>query len=105
MIDKSHTPRNNQTYSIERVEMILYAALEHASHGWSAFEKETIVNRLNPDTWPPQVEARVGSAQYHLANVIALVFEAYGLVYKEHEHHEEIMRKVNAALGREEDEQ
>lgn len=103
MIDKSHTPRNNQTYSIERMESILNAALEHASHGWSAFEKETRVNRINPDSWPPQVEAMVGSAQYHLANVIALVFEAYSLVYKEHEHYEEVMKKVNHALGRDED--
>ena len=100
MIDKSHLPRANQVYSIERLEAILAAALEHASHGWTALEKETPVNRLNPDAWPPQVEAAVGSAQYHLANVIALAFEAYQLVRKEQDHQEEIMRKVNTALGR-----
>lgn len=103
MIDKSHTPRNDQSYSVERVELILSAALEHASHGWMALEKETNVNRLNPDSWPPQVEAAVGSAQYHLANTIALAFEAYQLVRKEQEHQAEIMKKVNAALGREDD--
>jgi len=100
MIDKSHTPRNNQTYSIERIEAILWAALEHSSHGWHAFEKETNVNRLNPDSWPPQVEAAVGSAQYHLANVIALLYEAYQLAHQEQQHNEEVMKKVNATLGR-----
>ena len=100
MIDKSHLPRANQVYSIEHLEAILATALEHASHGWTALEKETPVNRLNPDAWPPQVEAPVGSAQYHLANVIALAFEAYQLVFKEQEYNEEVMKKVNKHLGR-----
>lgn len=100
MIDKSHTPRNDQKYSVDRLEAILAAALEHASHGWAAFEKETSVNRINPDAWPPVVRAPVGSAQYHLANTIALVFEAYGLIRKEQEHEEEVMKKVQAALKR-----
>ena len=72
---QTHNPRNNMTYSIARLEVLLDSALEHASHGWAAFERETEVNRINPDSWPPRVEAPVGSAQYHLAAVIMYVFE------------------------------
>lgn len=100
MIDKSHTPRNDQNYSIDRMELILAAAMEHAAHGWVAFEKDSHVNRLNPESWPPQVEAPVGSAQYHLANTVALMFEAYQLVRREQEHTEQVMEKVNATLKR-----
>jgi len=62
------------------MEATLDAALEHASHGWHAFEKETNVNRLNPDSWPPQVGAPVGSAQYHLAAMIGAVHRAYEII-------------------------
>lgn len=99
MIDKSHLPRNDMEFSVKRLEVLLDCAMEHASHGWSAFERETNVNRLNPDGWVPQVEAPVGSAQYHLANVIAYTYEAYSLIRKEQEHQENIMGKVNKALG------
>lgn len=100
MIDKSHTPRGGMKYSIERIDTLLECALEHAAHGWTALEKETQVNRLNPDAWPPQVEAPVGSAQYHLANTLAYIFEAYGLVSNEADHIEEVMQKVNEAIGK-----
>lgn len=98
MIDKTTPPRRNMVYSVDRLEVLLDCALEHASHGWSAFERETKVNRLNPDGWPPLVEAPVGSAQYHLSAMLIYVFEAYGLIAKEKEHAEEIMEKVNQAL-------
>lgn len=100
MIDKSHTPRAGMEYSLERLDTLLECALEHASHGWTALEKEANVNRLNPDSWPPQVEAPVGSAQYHLANTIAYLVEVYSLVSKEKDHIDEVMEKVNATLGR-----
>jgi hypothetical protein len=100
MIDKSHAPRNEGVFNVNRVETLLDCALEHASHGWMAFEKETEVNRINPESWPPQVEARVGSAQYHLANSIAYIFEAYQLLRKEQEHTETVMEKVNKVLGK-----
>jgi hypothetical protein len=99
MRDKSHAPRNNNSFSVNRLETLLDCALEHASHGWTAFEKENQVNRINPESWPPQVEAEVGSAQYHLANTISYVFEAYQLLRKEQEHTETVMEKVNKVLG------
>lgn len=100
MIDKTNPPRNNMAFSVNRIEALLDSALEHATHGWAAFERETVVNRLNPDSWPPQVEARIGSAQYHFAAVLTYVHEAYSIIRKEQEHTEDVMEKVNKALGK-----
>lgn len=65
------------------MEATLDAALEHASHGWSAFERETSVNRLNPDSWPPRVKAPVGSSQYHFAAMVDAVYRAYEIIRRE----------------------
>jgi hypothetical protein len=62
------------------MEATLDAALEHASHAWSAFERETNVNRVNPGFWPPEVKAPVGSAQYHFSAVIDAVYRAYEII-------------------------
>jgi N-acyl-D-aspartate/D-glutamate deacylase len=72
------TPEN-----INQMEATLDAALEHASHGWSAFERETKVSRVNPDFWPPEVKAPVGSAQYHFAAMIDAVHRAYQIIRTE----------------------
>jgi hypothetical protein len=83
---------------IDKIEALLDTALEHASHGWHALEKETSVNRINPDSWPPRVIAPVGSAQYHLAAVIEMAYKAYSEVRREKDHTEDVMEKVNKAL-------
>lgn len=93
MEDKTHEPRKIN-YSIERLESLLDTALEHASHGWHALEKEAEVNRLNPDSWPPQVKAEVGSAQYHLSAMITYIFEAYGAIRGELDHTERVSEMV-----------
>jgi len=100
MISETNPPRRDMTYSVERLEALLDSALEHAAHGWSAFERETTVCRRNPDSWPPQVKAPVGSAQYHLAAMLTYVFEAYSLIRKEQDHTEEVMEKVGKFLGK-----
>jgi hypothetical protein len=92
-------PRN-LTFSVENLEAILDGALEHAAHGWMYFEKEMRVNRLNPDSWPPQVEAPVQSAQYHFASVIEHLQRAYEIIRNEQDHTEKIMEQVNKALGK-----
>lgn len=97
MIDKTHSPRKVK-FSIARLESLLASGLEHASHGWSALEKEIPVNRLNPDSWPAIVEAPVGSAQYHLSIVIMTLYEAYISVMEEKEHNDEISKKVEDYL-------
>lgn len=62
------------------MEATLDSALEHASHAWSALERETKVNRVNEGFWPPQVDAPVGSAQYHFSALIDAVYRAYEIV-------------------------
>jgi uncharacterized protein YllA (UPF0747 family) len=99
MIDKTNLPKRDMTFSADRLEALLDSALEHAAHGWTALERETKVHRTNPDSWPPQVEARVGSAEYHLSAMVMYVFAAYGIVSKEMEHTEDVMEKVKRALG------
>jgi hypothetical protein len=97
MIDKTHSPRK-VIYSIEALESLLDAALEHASHGWHALERETQVNRINGDGWPPRVEAEVGSAQYHLSIVIVMLYEVYSSTHAEAEKTREVMEKVEEYL-------
>ncbi len=94
MIDKTHSPRKIP-YSIDSLEGLLSGALEHASHGWMAFEKETKVTRLNPDSWPPQVEAEVGSAQYHLSIVVTMLYEGFASLREEQERIESLMAQID----------
>ena len=98
MEDKTHEPRKI-LYSIKRIESLIDSALEHASHGWNALEKETKVNRVNPDSWPPVVEAPVGSAQYHLATMISYIFEAYNSLSDELDRQKEMIELVNKRLS------
>jgi len=69
--------------NINQIEATLDAALEHATHGWGALEKEITINQLNKGFWPPRVEAEVGSAEYHIAAMIDAVFRAYGIIRTE----------------------
>lgn len=43
----------------------------------------SIGKRVDPDMWPPQTEAQVGTASYHLAAMIRYVHDAYQLVLAE----------------------
>lgn len=80
-MDGSPRPYTRDTKgNINQMEATLDAALEHASHGWHALEREMSVNRLNPQSWPPRVQAPVGSAQYHLAAMIDAVNRAYEII-------------------------
>jgi len=69
--------------NVNQIEATLDAALEHASHGWNALRKEIDINQINNGMWPPQVEAEVGSTQYHIAAMIDAVFRAYGIIRTE----------------------
>jgi hypothetical protein len=69
--------------NINQIEATMDAALEHASHAWTALERETLVNRENPESWPPRVAASVGTAQYHFAAMIDAVYRAYGNIRAE----------------------
>jgi hypothetical protein len=77
-LEKRSTKEN-----IDQLEATVDAALEHASHGWTAFERVTQVNRVNPDMWPPRVQAPVGSAQYHFSAMIDAVDRAYQIIRTE----------------------
>lgn len=97
LIDKTHTPRK-LPFNVETLETALDGALEHASHGWAALEREIKVNRLNPDSWPPRVEAPVGTAEYHLSIVITSLYEVFQTIRDEAENEREIMDQVNKYL-------
>lgn len=91
---------SKQLYTIAGMEALLSNALEHASHGWLAIEKERIVTYTIPDCWPPQIKAEVGSAEHHIAAMIENVKRAYDMIRREKDQQEDVMEKVNEALGR-----
>lgn len=91
---------SKQLYTLSGIEAALDAALEHASHGWHALEKERAITYTVPDAWPPHIKAEIGSAEYHIAAMIAAVKRAYDMVAREKEHEESVMEKVNKALKR-----
>jgi len=61
----------------EHIKGVLDNALEHASHGWNALEKEKEINRIDPDAWPPKIKSMPGTSQYHFAAMISYVYEAF----------------------------
>lgn len=69
--------------NVNQIEATIDAALEHASFAWIALEKETSVNRVEPDSWPPKVESKVGTAQYHFSAMIGAVHRAYQIIRAE----------------------
>jgi len=69
--------------NIDQIEATIDAALEHASFAWKQLESETVVNRLNPDWWPPKVDAPVGSMAYHWAASVAAMHRAYQVIRAE----------------------
>lgn len=75
----SRTTKEN----INQLEATLDAALEHASHGWNAMEKDSPIVRIYPDLWPPAVDAPVGSVPYHFAAMIDAVYRAYQIIRTE----------------------
>lgn len=74
-----HQPRK-----IERTQEswynVLDTALEHASHAWTALEREGTVERIDPNAWPPNVSNEVGSAPYHFASMITYIIEVFNSI-------------------------
>lgn len=91
---------SKQLYTINGMEALLSNALEHASHGWLAIEKDKPIVYTIPDCWPPQIQAEIGSVEYHVAAMIENVKRAYDMIRKEKGQQEDVLEKVNEALGR-----
>ena len=83
----------------KQIDALLDTALEHFTHGWLALEKAGMVDNKVKDCFPPIVNNPVGSAAYHFAAVADTVKRAYELVRAEEEHTDQVMEKVNKALG------
>lgn len=89
-----------QLYTIAGMEALLSNALEHASHGWLAIEKEKTITHAIANCWPPQIKAEAGTAEYHVAAMIENVKRAYDMIRREKDQQDDVMEKVNEVLGR-----
>jgi len=58
-------------------EALLDSALEHGSHAWGALERAGLTPVVEDGPWPPEPQAPVGSAPYHLAAMLLYIKQAY----------------------------
>jgi len=59
------------------VRNLLDAGLEHASYAWKALTDEKGLVELDINRWPPTIEAKVGTSEYHLSAFIDYVDRAF----------------------------
>lgn len=68
------------------LESLLDSALEHGSHAWRALELAGLTPEQLDGPWPPEPQAPVGSAPYHLAAMLKYIKQAYDRIEVINEH-------------------